>query len=253
MKKILSLVTACACFLSSFAQTIQVATDKTVSLVFPFAVTYVDRGNPGVLVQQVREANNVLLVKAASVDLTNTNLSVTTSDGSIYAFAVQYNSNPPLWIYEVPDQKSSRIDQQAISLLDNPRIMRGGRDFAWGMSIDLSGVYVKENVLYYQLRISNQSPVDYDVDLLRFYIRDKRKGKRTAVQENELTPIYVAGNTRQVKAFMTTVIVVALEKFTIPDAKYFGIEMMERNGGRHLFVKTGNKRIVQAALIPSSN
>ena len=60
--------------------------------------------------------------------------------------------------------------------------------------------------------LHNQSPIDYDIDLLRFYIRDKKQGKRTAIQETELTPLYIAGNTSLVKANNHNIIIVSLEE-----------------------------------------
>ena len=56
----------------------------------------------------------------------------------------------------------------------------------------------------------------------------------------------MAGNTSQVKANSRSQVVVALDKFTIPDAKYFAIEVNEKNGGRHLRMKLGNKKIMRA-------
>ena len=69
------------------------------------------------------------------------------------------------------------------------------------MDAAVIGTYIKNDIIYYQLRIKNHSPIDYDIKVLRFYIRDKKKGKRTAVQENELKPLYVSGNIAQVKSF----------------------------------------------------
>ncbi len=105
-------------------------------------------------------------------------------------------------------------------------------------------------MVFYQLNVSNQSPIDYDIDLLRFFIRDKKKGKRTAVQENELKPLYVAGNISKVKANSSSAIVVALDKFTIPDAKYLAVQIMEKNGGRHLLMKINNRKILKAIPLP---
>jgi hypothetical protein len=82
--------------------------------------------------------------------------------------------------------------------------------------------------------------------LLRFYISDKKKSKRTAIQENELKPLCVAGNMTQVKANSNSVIVVALDKFTIPDAKYLAVQFMEKNGGRHLSMRVSNRKIMKA-------
>lgn len=71
-----------------------------------------------------------------------------------------------------------------------------------------------------------------------------------ATQENELTPLYTAGNSRQVKACNFSVIVVALDKFTIPDAKYLAVQIMEKNGGRHLLMKIHNDKIIRAIPLP---
>ena len=118
------------------------------------------------------------------------------------------------------------------------------------MLVRVYGIYIKGNVIFYQLELDNQSPIDYDIDFLRFYIRDKKKSKRTAIQENELKPLYVAGNNKQVKAYQKNTLVFALEKFTIPDAKYLAIQIMEKNGGRDLFMKVNNRKIMQAIPLP---
>ena len=118
------------------------------------------------------------------------------------------------------------------------------------MDAAVIGTYIKNDIIYYQLRIKNHSPIDYDIEVLRFYIRDKKKGKRTAVQENELKPLYVSGNIAQVKSFNQNIIVVALDKFTIPDKKFMGIQIMEKNGGRHLMMKLNNKDILKAIPLP---
>ncbi|HEY9364117.1 MAG TPA: DUF4138 domain-containing protein, partial [Chitinophagaceae bacterium] len=188
---------------------------------------------------------NILLVKAATDHFSETNLSVVTGDGSVYAFAVCYG-NPEAWIYHLPVQSKVALSTYAMAISDNPKTMRGIKDKRWDMLAGVAGIYIKENVIYYQLVLENQSPIDYDIDFLRFYIRDKKKSKRTATQENELKPLYVAGNTRQVKANHRVVIVAALEKFTIPDAKYLAIEIGEKNGGRHLFLKINNNKIIKA-------
>ena len=53
-----------------------------------------------------------------------------------------------------------------------------------------------------------------------------------------------------VKGYNFSVIVVALNKFTIPDAKFLGIQMMEKNGGRHFNLKVWNNQILKAVVLP---
>ena len=248
MKRFVCLISVCWMFLISSAQTpsLAITTDKTVSLVFPFSILHVDRGTQDVLVQPVKEASTILLVKAATKNFSETNLSVVTDDGSIYSFKVNYEADPSVWIYHLPTRSKATIATYANSVLDNPIIIHGIKDRSWDMLAKITGIYIKDNVIYYQLQLNNLSPIDYDIELLRFYIRDKRKGRRTAIQENEMKPLYSAGNTSQVKANSRNTIVIALEKFTIPDAKHLTVQIMEKNGGRHLSLKVNNNKIIKA-------
>jgi len=252
MKRFVCLVCACWLFVSAMAQipSLQITTDKTTSLIFPFPIRHVDRGTKDVLVQQVKEAVNILLVKAAAPNFPETNLSVITGDGSVYSFRVAYTGQPENWIYHLPEQKNATVATYANGILDNPPTLRGVRDRKWRMAAGVTGIYIKEDVLYYPIRFCNCSPIDYDMDLLKFYIRDKKRSKRTAVQEHELTPLHISGNTGQVKAGHASIIVVALDKFTIPDAKYLAIQLMEKAGGRHLLMKVNNKNLMKAIPLP---
>jgi conjugative transposon TraN protein len=252
MKQFVSFLCALGMLVTSFAQSpsISVTTDKTISLIFPFPIIHVDRGTKDVLVEQVKEARNILMVKSASANFHETNLSVITGDGSVYSFPIGYEKTPLTWVYSLPPQNSITPQRYADGILDNPRTMHGIRYRKWDMLAKVSGIYIHDNTVYYQLQLNNESPIDYDIDLLRFYIRDKKKAKRTAIQENEMKPLYIAGNTKLVKANSTSTLVVALEKFTIPDAKFLSIEVMEKNGGRHLLLKIHNDKIIRAVTLP---
>ena len=252
MKRLVCLICGCWLFVSAMAQTsaLCISTDKTTSLVFPFSIRHVDRGTKDILVQQVKEADNILLVKASAKNFSETNLSVVTEDGSVYTFVINYEEKPAICVYNLPENKKATMATYANGILDNRRALWGVRDNSWNIDAAVIGTYIKDDIIYYQLRIKNNSTIDYDIEVLRFYIRDKKKGKRTAVQENELNPLHITGNIAQVKSFTQNVIVVALDKFTIPDKKFMGIQVMERNGGRHLMMKLNNKNILKAIPLP---
>jgi conjugative transposon TraN protein len=251
MKRILCVAAFNCLSIIVMAQTsLCISSDKTTSLVFPFAISHVDRGNQSVLAQAVKEVPTILLVKAAEKNFPETNLSVVTEDGSIYSFLVCYENAPQRMVYHLPANHTATVSSYANNILDNPATIKGIRNYKWQMVSKITGIYIKNDVIYYQLYLENKSPLNYNIDLIRFYIRDKKKGKRTAIQENELKPVYVAGNTTQVNAKGTSVIVFALDKFTIPNGKYLGIEIMEKNGGRHLSMKVNNKKIMQAITLP---
>ncbi len=247
----MSMISVCWMFVSAAAQTsLNITTDKTTSLVFPFAIKHVDRGTQAVLAQQVKEAPSILLIKAAEKDFTETNLSVVTDDGTVYAFTVNYKSNPSTWVYYLPVNKTMTVASYANGILDNQQTVKHIKDKKYDMQARVIGIYIKDNIIYYQLYFENTGSVDYDVDLLRFFIKDKKRSKRTALQETEQKPLHIAGNATKVKANSNSVIVVALEKFTIPDKKYLAIQMMEKNGGRHFLLKVNNKHIMNSIVLP---
>ena len=230
-------------------QPLPITTDKTTSLIFPFPITYVDRGSKDILVQPIKENENILLVKAASKQFTETNLSVVTGDGHVYEFTVTYQPQPSSLVWHLPTTLKASIATYANGIIDNKprRILKVEK---YNVVAKVTGIYIKDEVIYYQLEICNHSPLDYDIDLLQFVIRDKNKGKRTAIQENEVSPLYIAGNKKRIKAYNFSVIVVALEKFTIPDAKLLGVRIMEKNGGRHFNLKIYNGNILKAKVLP---
>ena len=233
-----------------FAQThLAVTTDKTTSLIFPFPIKYVDRGTKDVIVQSVKEDERILLVKAASKQFAETNISVGTGDGNVYEFTVNYAAQPAVLVMHLPPNKKATISSYAHAILNNPpkRIVKVEHG---GVISKLTGIYIKDDVIYYQLEIHNHSPLDFDIDILQFHIVDKKRSKRTALQENELVPLYIAGNKSKVKAYNFSVIVVALDKFTIPDAKFLEIRLMEKNGGRHFNLKVYNGQLLKARVLP---
>lgn len=243
-----------------------IAANQTTHLVFPLHIITVDRGSPDLLAQKAKGLDNVLQVKAARDSFPLTNLSVITEDGKLYSFLVSYDSLPDQLNYRFGGSlKMGAPVASPVSLaglptdtgrLANTRTasevavkkngMRGIRDKEYGMSLSLKGVFIHGDVLYLKLLLRNRTHIGYDVDLLRFSIRDRQQAKRTATQENELAPLLVYGNTASVRGKSGQTVVVALPKFTIPDKKLLYIQLMEKNGGRHLQLRAGNSTIVKA-------
>lgn len=233
---------------------------KTTNLIFPFAITSVDRGSRDVLAQKAKGAENILQVKAGRENFPETNLTIVTSEGKLYSFILNYSNNPSLLNISFSEGSNS---EQAIQLGSNEaqiqsnaekipvekRKLHGIRDSKYAMALQLNGIYIKDEVVFYQLEIKNHSNINYDIDMLRFYIQDDKKLKRTAIQETQLQPLFIYGDTSVIKGHTKNLLVVALPKFTISDQKSLIIELIEKNGGRHLHLRIHNRTIVKAKLL----
>lgn len=233
---------------------------KTTNLLFPYPIKSVDRGSLDILVQKANGVENVLQVKAARPDFEETNLTVVTSDGSLYHYLVNYNVLPNSFDIRVmdsgafrqpgvvftPDATNSEIQSLSEKVNTRQRSLHKPFDDKYDIRMDVKGIYVHGDVLYLQLQLRNNAAVNYTVQSLRFYIRDKKRAKRTATQELEINPLYTLGEHAVIRDHSEQTVTVALLKFTIPDKKQCVVQLMEANGGRHLEFRLGNKDILKA-------
>lgn len=237
-----------------------VTLNKTTNLIFPYAIKSVDRGSRDVLAQKAKGVENILLVKAGRENFSETNLSIITADGKLYSFLLRYTGNPSLLNISFakdsfPDNTATlpqtenneaQLEGVAERVAKEKRMLHGLRDKAYDIRLRLNGLYIENNLFYFQIELCNRSNIPYDIDMLRFFIKDEKKASRTASQDLELSPLYIYGDTSSVKERATNILVYALPKFTIPDKKYLLIQLIEKNGGRHLHLDVHNRTIVKA-------
>ena len=83
---------------------LEITYDKTVHVIFPAPVKYVDLGSTDLLAGKADGAENVIRVKAATKHFRQeTNMSVITEDGNFYSFNVKYADEPLLLNVEMCD------------------------------------------------------------------------------------------------------------------------------------------------------
>ena len=238
---------------------LEVTFDKTVHLIFPSAVRYVDLGSQNIIAGKAEDAENVLRVKAAVKDFeTESNMSVICEDGSFYAFNVKYADEPEKLSVEMKDflspvegrLPSNRADiyfkelgnespvlvkliMQTIYQNDKRTIKHiGTRQF--GMKFLLRGLYAHNGLLYFHTRMENETNMPYSVDFVTFKVVDKKMAKRTAIQEQVLQPLRAYHQVMQVRGKGSEHSVFVLDQFSLLEDKQLEVTLYERNGGRTL-------------------
>lgn len=251
---------------------IEVTYDKTVHVIFPSAVRYVDLGSPNLIAGKADGAENVIRVKATVKNFrTETNFSVITESGSFYTFNVKYADEPLLLNIEMKDfihdgsavnrpnnaldiylQDLGNESPKLVHLImksihkNNNREVKHIGSKSFGIQYLLRGMYTHNGLLYFHTQIKNSSNVPFDIDFITFKIVDKKVAKRTAIQEQIIFPlraynyaVRVAGNKDERTVF-------TMDKFTIPDDKQLVVELHEKSGGRHQSFGIENSDIVRA-------
>ena len=233
---------------------------QTTNLIFPYAIKSVDRGSGSVIVQKARSVENILQAKAAQKGFEPTNLSVVTADGTFYSFLVAYADKPSQlnisFAIGEPVQFSDgvlgerQLQQESWQVRGMRRFMRVQRK-QQDIRLQLSGIWLSENAMWYTLKLNNRSQVDFRTGYLRFFLRDCKRSKRTAIQEIEVLPVY-RSTTPKVGGLGQAQWVIGFHPFTVPPDKKLIIQVNEKGNGRTVILPVKSKVVLRARRLPNS-
>lgn len=259
---------------------------KTVHILFPSPVTYIDIGSMDIIAGKADGAENVVRVKAAVRNFTaETNLTVITEDGGFFTFDVHYAENPAVstlnltvqepqpesmkkpaaagypqptapasegrvLLREVGREKPATIKRMLSDIYRQNRTdVKGIRTKKYGIEVEVLGIYVSNDVIYIHTCMYNDTNISFEVDARQFIVADKKLAKRTAQQQTPLEILRVCNDPAVVRGHQRQRTVFALPKLTIPDDKVLLLEIVEKNGARHQTVEIPAGELLDAKLL----
>jgi len=236
----------------------------TTVLIFPCEIVRgsVDRGSGDIIAKVSEGTSNVLKVKSVMPGLQPTNLTVITTDGRVWSFRVMYSANTDGKPLDMAKQVQSEAQTAFLRnrVLNDEQVKKTAQHIAtrkpflhrpkarsFKVVARLKGIYIADDVIFFRVDIKNKTQIDYALDFIRFYVRDKKRIKRTAEQEQELSPLYMYKNQGDVIAGKTIAsVVIAFKKFTIADHKNFAVQLFEKGGDRNPELKIDGSDIIRA-------
>lgn len=258
-------------------RTIEVGFTKTVHILFPASVTYIDIGSMAIIAGKADGAENVVRVKAAVRDFAEeTNLTVITEDGGFYTFDARYAENPSTSTIEIAAAESpatrpasssepARADEGRVLLREvgrerpatikrvlsdiyrqNRADVKGIHTRKYGVEVEVRGIYVHNDVIYLHVQIANNSNISFEVDYRRFVVADRKAAKRTAQQQRIIEPLRVCNDPSIVRGHQRQRIVFALPKLTLEEEKILLLEIAEKDGARHQCLEISSRELLGA-------
>ena len=258
-------------------RTIEVGFTKTVHILFPAPVTYIDIGSMAIIAGKADGAENVVRVKAAVRDFAEeTNLTVITEDGGFYTFDTRYAENPSTSTIEIAATESpvaqpasasepARADEGHVLLREvgrerpatikrvlsdiyrqNRADVKGIHTRKYGVEVEVRGIYVHNDVIYLHVQIANNTNISFEVDYRRFVVADRKAAKRTAQQQRIIEPLRVCNDPSIVRGHQRQRIVFALPKLTLEEDKILLLEIAEKDGARHQYLEISSKELLGA-------
>lgn len=258
---------------------IEVTFDKTVHILFPSKVIYIDLGSNHIIAGKADGAENVIRIKSATEDfIGETNFSVICDDGSFYSFNARYTDEPSMLNIDMKSltkdhrqftsnnniaETSSTVyltelgkeSPEVVNMImetiynDNKRLLRHLGSKQQKIQFTVYGMYVHHGMFYFHTMIQNNSQVPFDIDYIKFKVVNTQSAKRSPVQEIALNPVRTYHDTIQIKGKSKARTVYALPKFTLPKNQIIVVELIEKDGGRHQSIQIEHTDITNAKTI----
>lgn len=233
---------------SEAADTIYVCHNKVTTLQFPDSITNVIPLD-GKIEFEVGGKN--LEIKTSSPHFKAAHLKVRTIDDKVYDFNINYSYGRAGKTVEVqeknavvaPVDRAVRKIDKAVDLLKYKKLKVIDNYTAQKIKASLYNVLISGDSLFFRLHVDNRSNINFDVDFIRFYIRDVKTAKRTVTQEQELYPLQSLGlEIKEIPAKGEASYVFVLPKFPLPKSRALYIEVYEKSGARHLYLKMNSRK-----------
>ncbi len=240
---------------------LEVSDNQTTHLLCPDVVTYVNAGNLDLIhVEIIPELPSVVRIKAARPFEGESSLTVVCRD-NIYSFKAVYSTTCDLNL-ELTQFRADKLTERYGSTVPMYRVKawadqmqlqkrtifnRGESEY--GIAFKITGIGIKENLLFMQFTVTNHTNIIYKMEDVKFMIRDKKKKKAVNVQAYPVTPEYFSHNALFIAPGTTMSLVVAFKTFTIPGRRAMEVSLFEKTGGhtgRNLSFDIKNKDILKA-------
>jgi conjugative transposon TraN protein len=259
---------------SQQTQNLLVSLNKTVHVFFPSDINYTDVGSSDVLFET---KGPILKLAAAISNFKETNITVITKDSYCYSFIVNYQDDIVELNYFISRETGRRIpaDQLGDTTKEKITAQKGvlptaivridsieglcekslKKSFSWWdqgafykkVYFSLNNIFVFQDKLFFVVSAGNFSNIAYDIDYLKLNVTDKKRAKRSSIQDIEKFPIYSFKKPVQIKG-STSIdsFVLVFDKFTIPYGRKIVFEMGEKNGGRAIQYSLKKDLIINA-------
>ena len=250
---------------------VSVAFFKTTHIVFDSPIKYFDAGSDRIICEKVEGVENVLKVKASQMGVFETNVTVITFNGSYYSFIVSYNEMPNklninmcAGLNESFDYSNFKQPEKIIfsdtyytesemisfskKIIELSKVKKKSifhvSDKVGNVTFKLTNLGTKEGNIIFCISMKNTSPLDYTLDFMKFYLRDKSKRKKIVSQEIEIKPNFayverngISNETQLGVSGGEFNFVFMIPKFSIAEDKNLEIDIVEKDGSRNLNLK----------------
>jgi hypothetical protein len=228
---------------------------NTTELFFPEKVIYCRHGNEEVL--GIEYYNNLIKTGTTFDSIPQSNIFVVDANLDIYEITVTsgfedsytYNFDNGRKYTAILDVNSVEMNNFLEKLQFKKRNIFSVGMIKNKLEMSLANLYVYREFMFFSFDIKNFSNIDYDIDFIKCFIRDKKTSKNAIQQEIQIFPVHQGDFEKKILGKSDNRFILIFNKFTIPDKKVMELEMFEKGGGRHIKIEMLNEYLLNAQLL----
>lgn len=266
-----SAITAAALLAASVAvhaqggsDTLRVSHLFTSHIVFSTDVIYADLSNPQILAAKVVEqSRNMMALKARSPFDQPVSVSALESNGRIHTFIVLYDEHPEELVVDCrQDRTPSDGGKEKVSdgrvtvfrnadaplasdVRDAPRAIHHLSVLRNSIRLSCVNIVTYSDITYMVLELENRSGVSYECADANFVIEGRRKSRRAAVYEKNISPRSRSGSLSAGPGGSSR-ICYTMDKLSLAEDQVLNVYLYEEGGPRELMLTIGARDINRA-------
>lgn len=238
-----------------------VAPDKTIHIISPEPILYVDISSPKV--EGNMPEKNIFRFKPGANHKPGDHFQVTIvtdqfimaykmyvsplSDDPRNASVIRIKPNEALLTNVYDKVGKGEFDRLSLLALSRKRGIFNIQSKQYGMKLSVGNIYVIGDFILLDLELQNKTNLPYDIDGIRFRLVDKRQAKAHVSQEIDLRPIHQFYKTEQTIVKGKWRNIYLFRKFTYPGEKVLNIEFTEKQlSGRKIDVDIEYNQVLQS-------
>ena len=242
--------------------------NATTHIISPEPILYADISTPDV--EGDIQEKNILRIKPSGNITENQSFTVTVVTKvfvAVYKLICVNNAksfkdtSPTTYVISVDPNKAIQLNQSnalsqqqcytlSMQALAKKRKIKNIAAIAYGLSVWINNIYIVGDYLLFDIGARNKSKLQFDLDQVRFKIKDRFRVNAAVSQDLELQPMFqfysndnsiISGSWRNFYIF---------KKFTYPTQKIFSVELTEQQvSGRKVELKIGYSQVLKARLL----
>lgn len=261
-KKILIIILATLPFSLIAQNTVKLNPQKLSQIILPSNIEKIKAGfNTDYF--SIEVYNNILYLQPIIDDIEKSNVSIITKDGLIYLIDLVVSKDATQSSYIIPDSVAINYRKKDNILKSNKEVMKINnlidKKSDWSFILSQSnsihhggarnqnvefyvkGIYVDSvDNIYFKMELNNLSPIDYKISAIFFNVKNKKKSKKSTIDDYQLQPTDNNKITK-VSSDRKEILIFKFSRFTIDKNKSIVINIIEEGGERGINYKLDNK------------